>query len=138
MVEPRLLTIAELAVARVKLIEKQGGGCAICSVPLTPKTAKVDHDHKTGYIRGALCNNCNGIEGKISNLANRAKRKGTIVMFLVSLCRYLHLHRVPQTRYKYPSHKTTNEKRLLINKRSRMKRKGLKANGQPIRKRRKK
>ena len=50
-------------------------------------------------------------------------------MFLVSLCKYWNKHSVPQTKYLYPTHKTANEKRLLTNKRARMKRRGLKANG---------
>ena len=41
------------------LLEGQGGGCAICGA--TPKTRRlhVDHDHKTGQVRGLLCFRCN-------------------------------------------------------------------------------
>lgn len=35
-------------------------GCAICETPFeTPFDGYVDHDHKTGAVRGLLCNNCN-------------------------------------------------------------------------------
>ena len=42
-----------------RLLEAQGGGCAICGN--TPKTRRldVDHDHKTGKVRGLLCHRCN-------------------------------------------------------------------------------
>jgi len=48
-----------------KLYEEQGGKCKICSTPMEkePKNkvdcACVDHDHKTGKIRGLLCPKCN-------------------------------------------------------------------------------
>jgi hypothetical protein len=40
---------------------KQGGSCAICSSELLwdAKSTHVDHDHKTGKIRGLLCGLCN-------------------------------------------------------------------------------
>ena len=42
-----------------RLLEAQGGGCAICGA--TPKTRRlhVDHDHATGRVRGLLCHRCN-------------------------------------------------------------------------------
>ena len=44
-----------------KMYSQQGGYCAICGVhQLELKMAlAVDHDHKTGKIRGLLCANCN-------------------------------------------------------------------------------
>lgn len=37
----------------------QAHACAICSAPLTEKTAFADHDHLTGQPRGLLCRLCN-------------------------------------------------------------------------------
>jgi hypothetical protein len=44
-----------------KLVETQGNACAICStsIPGGRGTWHVDHDHKTGKVRGLLCNACN-------------------------------------------------------------------------------
>ncbi|QAU06867.1 endonuclease VII [Gordonia phage Brylie] len=52
----------EAADAELVLAE-QGGGCAVCGPRVTGKTRKlaVDHDHKTGVVRGLLCNQCNRI-----------------------------------------------------------------------------
>lgn len=42
------------------LSAKQNNLCAICqNPPLGKRTLAVDHDHKTGKIRGLLCGNCN-------------------------------------------------------------------------------
>lgn len=38
------------------LLEVQGGGCAICG---DTRDLVVDHDHKTGEVRGVLCRSCN-------------------------------------------------------------------------------
>jgi hypothetical protein len=42
-----------------RLLAAQGGHCALC--PNVPKTRRlhVDHDHKTGRVRGLLCYRCN-------------------------------------------------------------------------------
>jgi Recombination endonuclease VII len=43
-----------------EMLERQGGGCAICGSPPTPAISlHVDHDHGTGEIRGLLCVRCN-------------------------------------------------------------------------------
>ena len=38
---------------------KQNGLCAICGLPPGKKGFHIDHDHKTGKIRGLLCVCCN-------------------------------------------------------------------------------
>jgi hypothetical protein len=44
------------------LISEQDGGCAICGD--NSHTLHVDHDHKTGKVRGLLCRLCNTALGK--------------------------------------------------------------------------
>lgn len=39
------------------LVSKQDGRCAVCGS--RPKSLCVDHDHKTGRVRGLLCHRCN-------------------------------------------------------------------------------
>lgn len=45
-----------------ELLKQQNGGCAICDRPNADSRGHrlhVDHDHKTGEIRGLLCASCN-------------------------------------------------------------------------------
>lgn len=47
-------------------LAQQGGGCAICKTTTPRKNAHyfmVDHDHKTGKVRGLLCGSCNSALG---------------------------------------------------------------------------
>ena len=58
------ITIAEFN----QLFEAQRGKCAVCENALEVKgkgafTAHVDHDHKTGKVRGLLCQSCNFVLG---------------------------------------------------------------------------
>lgn len=47
-----------------KRLVAQDGKCLICQEPFTEDSPPVvDHDHKTGAIRGLLCNNHNFLLG---------------------------------------------------------------------------
>lgn len=49
-----------------KLLELQSHKCAICNKK-TKKRLAVDHDHKTGKIRGLLCTSCNHALGLLGD-----------------------------------------------------------------------
>ena len=41
------------------IFKKQDGRCSICNCHQHYQRLSVDHDHKTGMVRGLLCVNCN-------------------------------------------------------------------------------
>lgn len=51
------------------LYKRQEGKCAICSATqsVEGRELSVDHNHKTGEVRGLLCFNCNTILGKVKD-----------------------------------------------------------------------
>ncbi len=60
-----------------RLMQEQSGQCAIClrASGSEGKSLAVDHDHKTGRVRGLLCTKCNqaiGFFGDNSELLKRA------------------------------------------------------------------
>ena len=124
---------AELPRVRQKLITDQGNECPLCSRNLKKmiKTPAVDHCHKTGFIRGVLCLNCNGLEGKLTNILRRidVSKLGEEEL----LNRFLSYRQVEHTKMIYPSHQTAEEKRTKKNKRARAK---YAASKKPTRKRR--
>lgn len=112
-------------------METQGNECGICSISfdkIPTRDVCVDHDHTQGHIRSALCRNCNGIEGKIHNLARRGARGRGATDFLQRIQAYW--ERFAQTTDKsiyHPSHKSDDEKRLARNKKARLNRAKAKA-----------
>jgi DNA-directed RNA polymerase subunit RPC12/RpoP len=42
-----------------KMIQVQDNKCAICGDELNNSNIRIDHDHKTGDVRGLLCTSCN-------------------------------------------------------------------------------
>ena len=115
----RRLKQSEISEFRQMLIQEQGECCALCGVNLKQVVACLDHDHRSGSIRNALCNNCNGIEGKIYNLANRAKRNRTALEFLSGLIEYIKLHQNFPFPVLHPLHRTEEEKRIKRNAKAR-------------------
>lgn len=121
----RKLKHAEVAQVREAIRAKQGRACPLCEEPLPAANACLDHDHVTGHIRGALCRNCNGIEGKINNLIRRAKKKLTPAKWLDNLRAYRVHHETSQHKLIHPTHKTEAEKRDARNAKARAKRAAL-------------
>jgi len=51
------------------MLERQGGLCAICTIPMSPgKGTHVDHDHITDQVRGLLCSSCNHSLGHLESM----------------------------------------------------------------------
>jgi hypothetical protein len=60
----RLLKLYGLTLADYNCLKaKQNNACAICNQ--VPTLLYVDHDHKTGKVRGLLCNLCNVAIGQL-------------------------------------------------------------------------
>ena len=104
------LPVSKIALARTAIGLKQEGKCAICQTELGQYQA-LDHDHGTGYIRGVLCSNCNGIEGKVFNLARRACRGNGPGWWLSRLLEYYAYHSVPRTKFIHPTYRTPEQRR---------------------------
>jgi hypothetical protein len=56
-----------------RMVESQGNLCAICggeNVQIRGRTVAlaVDHNHKTGKVRGLLCNGCNTSLGRFKDI----------------------------------------------------------------------
>lgn len=59
----------------IAMSNKQNNKCAICGNDLDMgKLTHVDHDHKTGKVRGILCRNCNhGLGNFMDDISLMAK-----------------------------------------------------------------
>jgi hypothetical protein len=65
-----------------KIYLAQGGSCAICRrAKGISKRLSVDHDHKTGLVRGLLCSSCNKLLGHLRDDVEAARR---LVAYLVA------------------------------------------------------
>lgn len=58
-----------------EIFAQQGEVCAICKNECqTKKSLSVDHDHKTGKVRGLLCNGCNTSIGHFKDSPDLLRR----------------------------------------------------------------
>lgn len=107
----------EVAVVRLRLLDEQRGLCAVCGTPVTARPV-LDHDHRTGAVRGVLHAGCNSLLGKLENNAARYGVRD-IGTFTNGVAAYLRKHMVNVTQMVHPTYKTGEEKRELRNKRAR-------------------
>lgn len=117
----RRLKQKDIPIIRDEIANVQRNLCAICQQSMDERC--LDHDHKTGLIRSVLCRNCNGIEGKIFNLCRRGKRDKTEKDYLIEILSYWTFHAEHPRGIMHPTFKTADEKRILRNKRARLRRK---------------
>lgn len=121
MTTPVRLKASQVGPTRAALAERQGGRCALCLGKLglkAPLDPVLDHDHKTGAIRGVLHRGCNSLYGKVEN---NAARYGvhSIPAFASGIANYQRQHAVNVTGLVHPTHKTEDEKRLARNAKAR-------------------
>ena len=106
------LKSGEIADFRRRQQVSQGNTCALCGRVFTSEDRVVlDHNHKTGEVRGAIHNGCNVALGKLENAAVRYKVD--LRAFSAGVGAYLErgagvLH---------PTHRTPEEKKALAKKR---------------------
>ena len=103
-----------------QLVARQAGKCGMCGLAFTKMDIPVlDHDHTSGYIRGACHRSCNGAEGRVKTKA-RLGHKGVLPEdFIIGLGKYLDKHSTPQVNLIHPQHMTEDAKRLARNKKAR-------------------
>ena len=64
-----------------EMLEKQGQGCAICRAKPKYRAMNIDHDHKTGKVRGLLCDGCNLSLGHIEREGFAEKAKAYLAKY---------------------------------------------------------
>lgn len=112
----RQLKPSEVKSVCTQLVKKQGNKCAVCGKPFTPRDGPVlDHCHRTGFIRGALHNSCNGAEGRVKTKANLGHKGVSSEDYLIGLGKYLESTKTPKYALIHPTHMTEEQKRLQRN-----------------------
>lgn len=105
---------AEVKPYRIKTLQEQGGLCQLCGKPIENGGEVLDHDHKTGFIRGVLHRGCNSLLGKLENNHRRCG-VSDLIGFLRGCPAYLEK---PQHETIHPTHRTEDEKRVRRNNRA--------------------
>lgn len=103
------LKASEVAEYRATALEEQGGHCMLCCDRVASEDAVLDHDHKTGHVRGVLHRGCNAMLGHIEN--NRARnmlKDARLWRFLRGVERYITADHTQ--RPLHPTHRTAEEK----------------------------
>lgn len=84
--------------------------CALTGYSISLEQAVVDHDHKTGHIRGVIHRGANSVLGKIEN---SYRRYGMSLPMVYAMGRGLEQYLEQDHLWNpvYPSHRTEDEKR---------------------------
>lgn len=117
-----------LNAAELKAYREAAEFCKLCGEKFTEKNpAVVDHDHKTGIIRGVLHRGCNAMLGVVENGRARYQLQDNARLgrMLRAVLGYISEYRADPVLY--PTHRTDDEKRIRRNKKAVKKRAAAKA-----------
>ena len=101
----------EIKAFRTKLVRKQKFICPLCLKKRALSEFTLDHCHKTGYIRRALCRGCNSAEGRVLAWSKRSGASSPEI-FLNGLLMYWDVDYTGNPIH--PTHLTTEEKELKM------------------------
>lgn len=119
----RKITRGQVRAVTMKLLKGQGGLCPVCSKPINLAQRStsgdgpaLDHDHRTGHIRGVLHRSCNGGIGKAESIVGRwitgsMQDERAIIQDMQRMVNYL---LQPNTDLIYYTHKTPEEAALAL------------------------
>lgn len=110
----RRLRQTEVKGYRERTLGVQQNKCALCGEDLTTEEAVLDHDHKTGRIRGVIHRSCNALLGKIENNYRRCGLNN-LGAFIQGTMHYIGKE---QAEVFHPSYRTAEEKRVRRNKKA--------------------
>lgn len=93
---------------RDQWLKDQSHLCLLCQELIKPGEEVLDHDHKSGYLRGVLHRGCNAYIGALENNQKRNRiTESRLKMILKNFESYIQAHK-PQI---HPSHRTPEEKK---------------------------
>ena len=120
----RKITRGQVRAVTMKLLKEQGGLCPVCAKPISLAQRStsgdgpaLDHDHRTGHIRGVLHRSCNGGIGKAESIVGRwitgsMQDEQAIIQDMQRMVNYL---LQPNTDLIYYAHKSEEEAKLAQN-----------------------
>jgi hypothetical protein len=121
MTQPRKLKASEVKQYREDLLKLQNNMCALCDEIIEDGKAVLDHDHKSGQVRGVLHRGCNALEGVIVN--NMARNLVQLDRLLKIFGNWQAYHDQIQSQVLHPTHRTSEERAQRAKKRAKARRK---------------
>jgi len=113
------IKLSQVAEVRELLLQQQTGLCALCHETVEPGKAVLDHDHKSGLIRGVLHRGCNALEGTI---ANSLPRNLITPARLTAIFQNWDQYHANPAELLHPGHRTAEQRKIKAKKRARTRR----------------
>lgn len=103
----------EIAACRDSLLEQQDYRCRLCD-DYIEDDAVLDHDHRTGVVRGVLHRGCNSMLGRIER--NMAISKLSMIRFIKFTEQITDYMQNTDSNYIHPTFKTKEERTMAYKK----------------------